>query len=209
MEAPKPHDRVARAAARRERRAAVTDPDVVMAAAAALLTARPWSVADMQRRLAGLGYPTTLVETTVGRLVELGYLDDRRYAAAWVASRDRSRPRGSAALRRELSRRGVEAEVITAVLAEREVVGEGGEGHEGHDGDEGDGRSEGHASDAASADVSAARRLLDRRRAALEREPDLRKRRQKAYALLARNGFDPDVCADAVNRVMTPPASRG
>ena len=27
------------------------------------------------------------------------------------------------------------------------------------------------------------------------REPDLRRRRQKAYALLARNGFTPDVCA--------------
>jgi hypothetical protein len=46
-----------------------------------------------------------------------------------------------------------------------------------------------------SADLAAAARLLERRHSALMREPDLRKRRHKAYALLARNGFDPDVCA--------------
>ncbi len=45
------------------------------------------------------------------------------------------------------------------------------------------------------ADEIAARRLLERRAASLRRDPDPRKRRHKAYALLARNGFDPGVCA--------------
>jgi SOS response regulatory protein OraA/RecX len=90
----------------------VTDADVVMAAGAALLASRPWSVSDMRRRLVALGYPVPLVETVVARLIELGYLDDERYAAAWVASRDRARPRGSAALRRELGRKGIEPAVI-------------------------------------------------------------------------------------------------
>lgn len=185
MEASKPHDRVARAAARRERRAAVTDPDVVMAAAAALLAARPWSVADMRRRLAQLGYPTALVEATVARLVELGYLDDLRYAAAWVAARDRARPRGSCALRRELSRKGIEPADIAEALAERDVLVDGAQDVAPRDAE-------------ASADLAAAARLLEKRRASLEREPDPRKRRQKAYALLARNGFDPEVCAAAI-----------
>jgi regulatory protein len=178
----RPHER---AAARRERRAAVTDPDVVMAASAALLAARPWSVADMRRRLTTLGYRSGLVETTVARLIELGYLDDVRYAAAWVASRDRSHPRGSAALRHELSRKGIEPEVIAATLAERDADGE----------DAGSGT---HDADARTADLAAARSLLQRRRAALDREPDPRKRRQKSYALLARNGFDPETCAHAI-----------
>jgi SOS response regulatory protein OraA/RecX len=43
-------------------------------------------------------------------------------------------------------------------------------------------------------DLIAAAALLRRKRAALEREPDERKRRQKAYMLLARNGFDPETC---------------
>jgi regulatory protein len=166
----------------------VTDPDIVMATAAALLAARPWTVADMRRRLGMLGYQASLADTTVVRLVELGYLDDERYAATWIASRDRSRPRGSSALRRELARKGIETAVIEGALADRDA-----------------GR---HAQDDApaagaegSADLAAAFRLLERRASALAREPDPRKRRQRAYALLARNGFAPDVAGDASKRV--------
>jgi SOS response regulatory protein OraA/RecX len=44
-------------------------------------------------------------------------------------------------------------------------------------------------------DDEAAARLIARHRPALDREPDPRRRRQKAYALLARNGFDPDTAS--------------
>jgi regulatory protein len=169
----------------------VADPDVVMAAAAGLLSARPWSVADLRRRLGALGYQAAIVATVIGRLVEMGYLDDERYAAAWVAARDRSHPRGASALRRELQRKGIDRPLIEAALAGREP---------------GTHPTPVAAKDEAqevSPDVVAARRLLERRRAALEREPDPRRRRQKAYALLARNGFDPDVCAEVASDVAT------
>lgn len=177
-----PSDRAARRAARVERRAAVTDPDVVMAAAAALLASRPWSIHDLRHRLTTLGYQATLVDTVIKRLTDLGYLDDQRYAAAWVASRDRSRPRGAVALRRELQRRGIEPALVEAALAERTSAS--------------DHPDDGREADGTPPDVTAARQLLERRRAALDREPDPRRRRQRAYALLARNGFDPDVCAE-------------
>ena len=48
-------------------------------------------------------------------------------------------------------------------------------------------------------DLIAASALHLRKRHSLEREADVRKRRQKAYALLARNGFDPETCRVAVN----------
>ena len=176
-------DRSERAAARRERRAAVTDPDVVMAAGAALLATRSWSVRDLRGRLVALGYRLELIDGVIARLTAMGYLDDERYAAAWVASRDRSRPRGSMALRRELQRRGIETGVIEAALAEREPAA--------------DAEGAPPAPEIAPrADVAAARTLLTRRAAALAREPDPRRRRQRAYALLARNGFDPEVCAE-------------
>ena len=38
--------------------------------------------------------------------------------------------------------------------------------------------------------------------AALDREPVPQKRRQKAYALLARNGFDPDTCRTAISAAL-------
>jgi SOS response regulatory protein OraA/RecX len=58
--------------------------------------------------------------------------------------------------------------------------------------------AEGGAGDA---DRRAAVALVERRRAALAREPDEFRRRQKAYALLARNGFDPETCREVATLV--------
>jgi regulatory protein len=153
----------------------VDDPAVVMEAAAAFLAVRPRSVAETRRRLHHLGYAQPLVEQVLERLVEMGYLDDEAFAVAWVESRDRARPRGENAIRRELALKGVPREIVTAVLEERAA---------------------GAAADAGP-DLAAALKLLERRRSSLEREPDPSKRRQRAYALLARNGFDPEVCQAA------------
>jgi regulatory protein len=158
-------------AQRREARATITDPDVVMEAAAALLAVRSRSVADTRRRLRSHGYPPALVDQTVDRLVELGLLDDGAFARSWVDSRDRARPRGSATLRRELIRQGIAEDAARNVLEERTSAQPG-------------------------ADAEAATRLLAKRSASLAREIDPRRRRQRAYALLARNGFDPEVCRE-------------
>src|ERR1035437_7327656 len=105
--------------ARLERHAAETDPAVVMNAAARFLELRSRSVHEVTRNLIMSGFPAELVEGTVARLLELGLLDDTAYAKAWVESRDRSRPRGESALRRELSLKGIERETIAVVLTER------------------------------------------------------------------------------------------
>ncbi|HET7677008.1 MAG TPA: regulatory protein RecX [Candidatus Limnocylindrales bacterium] len=180
-------DRRATAAARRERRAQVDDPGVVMEAAAAFLAVRSRSVAETRRRLRHLGYRQALVEQVLERLVEMAYLDDEAFARAWVESRDRARPRGASALRRELALKGVPRETVEAILGER---------------DEWAGRAAlvtgaGDRAGGVSADEAAAGRLLERRGAALLRETDARRRRQRAYALLARSGFDPEVCRTA------------
>ena len=159
-----------------------------MEAAAAFLAVRPRSISETGRRLRHLSYPPPLVERVVERLIEMGYLDDEAFARAWVASRDRARPRGETVLRRELRLKGIERDVVVAVLGERAAAAETAE----------DATGAGPPADAVGADRAAAERLLARRRSALMREPDLRKRRQRAYALLARNGFDPDVCRDAI-----------
>jgi regulatory protein len=164
-------------AQRRTERAALKDPGPVMQAAAVFLAVRPRSVAETKRRLRQHGYPEELVERVVAQLIELEYLDDATFARSWVESRDRARPRGENALRRELALKGVSRDVVDDVLAERSQAAPGDEG----------------------ADMSGAIRLLERRRSALEREPDPTRRRQKAYALLARNGFNPEVCREAAS----------
>ncbi len=115
-------ERRAAAEARHARRAAITDPDVVMEAAATFLSVRPRSVEETRRRLNHLGYPPELCDGVVERLVELAYLDDQDFARAWVESRDRAKPRGVAALRRELQLKGVPDATIAEVLQERSDV---------------------------------------------------------------------------------------
>ena len=179
-------------AERREARAAETDPEVVLAAAARFLEVRPRSVTEVRRRLRSAGYSATLVEGAVVRLVELGFLDDAAFARAWVESRDRARPRGERALRVELRQKGVGREETDEALSERR---DGAAGHVGVDGD-----GDGDGGPGPSVDEAAAQRLLERRAGQLGRVPDPRVRRQRAYALLARNGFDPGVCSSVAKR---------
>jgi regulatory protein len=161
---------------RRAERAEVDDPAVVLEAALRFLEARARSEAEVRRRLTTAGYRSELVDGAIVRLVELGILDDEAFARAWVESRDRARPRGERALRRELAIKGVEKDVLDQVLEDRrDAAADGG----------------------TNVDLVAARRLLARNTRALERIPDPRTRRQRAYALLARNGFDPEVSREA------------
>lgn len=163
---------------RRQRRAAVDDPQVVLDAAARFLEVRQRSVAEVRRRLRGAGYRHDLVDGAIDRLLELGILDDEAFARAWVESRDRARPRGERAIREELRVKGIDRATMDAVLDER---------REGDD---------------AEPDRDAAERLLERNMRSLARIADPRQRRARAYALLARNGFDPDVCREVAARVV-------
>jgi regulatory protein len=189
-------ERRAAADERRERRASVTDLPTVMEAAAAYLALRPRSVDETRRRLRHAGYRADLVDQAVARLIELGYLDDAAFARAWVERRDRSRPRGELALRRELRARGVPEDAIAGALRSRGVDDELA-GMPDPDGDADTSPTRGP-----SGDEQAAWRLVERRRASLAREPDPRRRRQKAYALLARNGFDPELCQRVASAVV-------
>lgn len=96
-------------------------------------------------------------------------------------------------MRRELALKGIDRETVEAVLAERDDAANGT-----------------HAIDAGAAgvgaDEQAAERLLAKNRTALARIADPRSRRGWAYALLARNGFDPEVCREVSGRWASPEA---
>lgn len=142
-------------------------------AALRFLEVRQRSTSEVRRRLLSAGYETALVEGAITRLQELAVLDDDAFARAWVESRDRAHPRGRRALGHELSLKGVERSTIAAILDERDAK-------PGRDGVE--------------PEAIAAGRLIQRHLRTLSRVTDPRVRRQRAYALLARNGFDPETC---------------
>ncbi|MEO5965531.1 MAG: regulatory protein RecX, partial [Candidatus Limnocylindrales bacterium] len=173
---------------RKELRSQVEDPATVLEAGARFLEARPRSVSEVRRKLTHLGYQSELVTHALERLAELGLLDDAAFARTWVESRDRSKPRGEHALRRELQLKGIDRSLVDGVLDDR--------------------REDAAVAAAAldeeptNPDDAAAERLLRRKLPAILRETDPRKRRQRAYALLARSGFGPDVCGAITKRVL-------
>jgi regulatory protein len=176
-------------AERRAEKEAIDDPAVVLEAAARFLEARARSIGEVRRRLTSAGYRAELVEGAITRMTELGMLDDEAFARAWVESRDRARPRGERALADELRQRGVDRTVIVEALDERrESAAASGDADD--------------EEDPPSADEAAAERLLARNTRTLARVADPRARRKRAYALLARNGFDPGVCATLSARVV-------
>jgi regulatory protein len=173
-------------AERRERRAAIDDPAVVLEAAARFLEVRSRSVHEVRRRLGGAGYRPDLVDGAIARMTELGMLDDEAFARSWVESRDRARPRGERAIREELRLKGIDRETVDLVLGERRD-----RALASSDADSGDDDGK-----PASADRTAAERLLAKNVRALARVADPRQRRHRAYALLARHGFDPETCRE-------------
>jgi regulatory protein len=167
---------------RREQHAAIDDPEIVLAAGLRFLEARSRSIAEVRRRLGDAGYRAELVDGAISRLIDLGVLDDEQFARLWIESRDRARPRGERALRQELALKGVDRATVDELLNERR----GGGGDE------------------ILVDAEAAGRVLARHARTLDRIAEARVRRQRAYALLARNGFDPETASQAVRRYLEP-----
>jgi len=182
-------------AERKDRRAAIDDPAVVLEAAARFLEVRSRSVSEVRRRLGGAGYRSDLVEGAIARMTELGMLDDEAFARSWVESRDRARPRGERAIREELRVKGVDRATVDLVIGERReraataaVLA-----------------TEAGTTAPASADRTAAERLVAKNARSLARVMDPRQRCQRAYALLARHGFDPETCREVAATVVDAP----
>jgi hypothetical protein len=97
---------------------------------------------------------------------------------------------------------GIDAPHAEAALAAREALATGDDPDDPRGGS---GAGEQAASDAS--DEAAAARLLVRKGPGLLREPDLRKRRARAYALLARAGFDPGTAGRAASAWLATPGT--
>jgi len=62
--------------------------------------------------------PDEAADKVLSRFTEVGLIDDALFAAMWVTSRHRARGLASAALRRELRRKGIGDEVAQEALEE-------------------------------------------------------------------------------------------
>lgn len=117
------------------------------------------------------------IDAAFERLVELGYVDDRRFAEAFVSSRLSSKPKGRRLLAAELKSKGIDPD--TAVTAIDSIL----------------------ADAAATASVSEhdlAVRALGKR-LELWRNLPVMERRKKLYGFLMRRGFSADTVARIVD----------
>lgn len=71
------------------------------------LSHRSRSRFEVERHLRSKGYAAPAVEHALDRCDQLGYLDDREFAAGWVRDRIRLKPRGRFRLKMELKEKGV------------------------------------------------------------------------------------------------------
>jgi len=81
------------------------------------LAHRGRSRAELERHLSRRGHDAAVVAAVLARCEELGYVDDREFAASWVRDRIRLKPRGTARLRSELRKKGVSAADAEAGIA--------------------------------------------------------------------------------------------
>jgi regulatory protein len=145
-----------------------------MEIAVRFLGARPRTRWELERRLRRAGAEAPVVEATLERLAEIGYLDDAAFARWWGEQRDRHAPRGRRMIEAELRQHGIDRDVIEAHRRE-------------------------HASpDRAPEDESLPGSEADRAREALERHlrgrplPTDARALQRVGMFLMRRGFDPE-----------------
>ncbi|MCL0028885.1 recombination regulator RecX [Dehalococcoidia bacterium] len=85
-------------------------------AALRLLSYRPRSEAELRNRL-NKRFPSPTVDCVVRSLIRQSLVDDRAFATLWAQSRDRQKPRSSAAIQRELVAKGVALETAASAAS--------------------------------------------------------------------------------------------
>jgi regulatory protein len=89
----------------------------ILELAASALARKERTVAEMRAWLASRGCPRAEIEAAIARLVEIGELDDARFARRFAEDKRELRGWGSERIAEALEARGVGSEEIAAALA--------------------------------------------------------------------------------------------
>jgi regulatory protein len=152
-----------------ERLQAADDVEKAREKALRFLGNRPRSEWEVRQNLQKADYGAATIDRVLDRLRGVGLVDDAAFVRYWLDNRAQFKPKGAVALRQELRLKGVDREVIDAVLAESE-----------------------HTDDNAA--LRSAFAKADRYRQLPRQEFT-----QKLGAYLARRGFDYETVREAVN----------
>ena len=82
-----------------------------------LLSARPYSVKALHRKLIQKEYPAADADDAIRRLVDAGLLDDAKFAEQYARSKILSTGASKRRLQQDLYRKGIKGDVATAAIA--------------------------------------------------------------------------------------------
>jgi regulatory protein len=94
------------------------DSTLVREQALRLLTVRNRSVQELRERLLSKGHSREAVEELLGRLIDTGLLDDRKYAEQRARAMGNGRGWGPRKLRADLIRRGIPGELVLEAVSQ-------------------------------------------------------------------------------------------
>ncbi|NQT47258.1 MAG: regulatory protein RecX [Candidatus Omnitrophica bacterium] len=137
------------------------------------LSKRPRSIAETRTALKKKGFGAERIDEVVSHLINLGYLDDLKFAKWWVQTRQNTRPVGAFIMRRELEGKGISGKILDEAVS---GLGEG------------------------ASELDAATKLADSR---LEKMQGIPKGKQKKRIndYLIRRGFKYDVIRSIVEKI--------
>ena len=95
---------------------AADEHEVTYQKALHFLSFRPRSSTEVRQNLSKRRIPEALIDETIERLQKTKLVNDEAFAQAWVENRNSFHPRGKAALRSELRRKGLSDEIVQSVL---------------------------------------------------------------------------------------------
>lgn len=82
------------------------------------LTFRNRSKKEMYEYLQKKNASDEIIDQIIDKLQDQGYINDEKFARAWVLARARSKPKGRTLLVMELRQKGISQDIIEQVLAE-------------------------------------------------------------------------------------------
>jgi len=82
------------------------------------LSFRSRSIKEVRDFLSKKGLPEKEIENLINYLVELGFLDDKKFAKTWIEERQKYKNKSRLALKLELQKKGVKPEIIEELLNE-------------------------------------------------------------------------------------------
>ncbi len=141
--------------------------DEAKTAAFTMLARRIHSEKEVRDKLRKKKFPPETIEKVIARLYEMNLLNDAHFASALVRDKLKRTPIGKSALKSKLAQKGIAKETIDSVLCETDLNSE-----------------------------ALCTKAAEKKLKMLQKEPDVRKRKQKLSQFLMRRGFDWEtICA--------------